>query len=622
VSPADEFPSHPPINVTGDVGMVLPDALVANGVRSGTGLETDPWVISDWTISSGGATAIRLSAITGYILLRDLQIETDNQLGPVVGIVLAQASHVRLERITFRGTGQPLSVTGGEVSASELEIQSEGEGTCIRLEQATATLTGIVFNDSCTLGSIGAIGGNTTLRSITATGQGAGIGAVHPASFTIEDSTIDIGRNPLPADGSVPGADGILVILGQHSKVTLSNVELRRAQSNCLRIQTDQSTDADVRLTDVHVEDCGRDDSGTGLAIERGSSKTIKASGLTVLNNPIGIRSFRDGLDIEKSLIQGNAIGLWARAFDDEPSQAPSMNVQSTTFSRNGIDARADGQASIHVAASYGASNTQGNVDQTAREQDPPVQPINVPRKQTPALSLALVALCLLIVGARRRNRGGALVVILLCLVPATVAQVALGGQGDSFEVIYVKQELRGAAVIHSKTMILNESNVQVGVQIPPSATIALFQVETDNTQTIQQDLPTGFSTIDLTALGVNVSQAKMARTFVSYTIVADRVPIQPQPGTTSFRIFVETASDGYAYLPGVPLAFIPRETESDLFRSGNLTTADAGNLHMTLQHERMRPLTAQFGTGIVLGGFAMYLIGKYRAPWRPKRIR
>ncbi len=75
----------------------------ANGVRSGTGLPGDPYIISDWLIVTNSSFGIHLKNTNKFFIIRNVIIERTNSTGESEGIWLDNASNGRIENSDMSG---------------------------------------------------------------------------------------------------------------------------------------------------------------------------------------------------------------------------------------------------------------------------------------------------------------------------------------------------------------------------------------------------------------------------------------------------------------------------------------------------------------------------------------
>jgi parallel beta-helix repeat protein len=93
----ERFP-HAPISILSDA-----DFTMANGVVTGHGTPTDPYVIANWTIDAGTGVGIRIQETSAYVLIRNCHIIGDSRRS--TGVLLREAAHVRVHRCGAREHG-------------------------------------------------------------------------------------------------------------------------------------------------------------------------------------------------------------------------------------------------------------------------------------------------------------------------------------------------------------------------------------------------------------------------------------------------------------------------------------------------------------------------------------
>lgn len=121
------LPAPPPvlwgILIEGDAGFLDP----LSGVVSGSGTETDPYIIAGWTVLHRDVDAVRLINTTAHVILRDLTIPGEEGIAfqdaeclrshstcvGSVAVHLVNASNVRIERGHFAMSHVAFVVDGG-----------------------------------------------------------------------------------------------------------------------------------------------------------------------------------------------------------------------------------------------------------------------------------------------------------------------------------------------------------------------------------------------------------------------------------------------------------------------------------------------------------------------------
>jgi|LZCG01.1.fsa_nt_gb parallel beta-helix repeat protein len=87
---AEEKIARDPISIRSDA-----DLCAENGIVSGTGLTSDPYVISGWTINVQYGIGIRIQGTSAHILIRDCRVIGNHRHG--TGILLQESRHIRVE---------------------------------------------------------------------------------------------------------------------------------------------------------------------------------------------------------------------------------------------------------------------------------------------------------------------------------------------------------------------------------------------------------------------------------------------------------------------------------------------------------------------------------------------
>jgi parallel beta-helix repeat protein len=90
--------THAPISIAGNAGFI-----VANGVSAGSGTISDPYIISDWEITTSSASGITINGTDAYFVIRNCQIHDGsppNASLDYAGIALIDCSNGVLENNT------------------------------------------------------------------------------------------------------------------------------------------------------------------------------------------------------------------------------------------------------------------------------------------------------------------------------------------------------------------------------------------------------------------------------------------------------------------------------------------------------------------------------------------
>ena len=149
-----ELEAHSPIVITGNAGFTP-----ANGVRSGTGTEGDPFIIERWEITTEDGDGISISDTTAHVLIRLCHIYwPEAQDSDTDGIVLSNAVNVRVADCRFERNYYQINVKQGskvEVKGCLFLDTDSGE---IWSQQSDLEVTGSWFHGEKI--AINMIGGN------------------------------------------------------------------------------------------------------------------------------------------------------------------------------------------------------------------------------------------------------------------------------------------------------------------------------------------------------------------------------------------------------------------------------------------------------------------------------
>jgi parallel beta-helix repeat protein len=145
--------AHDPILIDGD-GAFTP----ANGVTSGTGTATDPFILENWTISARDRTGIEVRNTRVAFTIRNVVV-VDGQDRSLRGIVWQNVSNARLEGSNLSrnyhglevAAGSNLTVADNRVEANAffgIWIERSNETTLLRNTVANTSVQGIFIRDA------------------------------------------------------------------------------------------------------------------------------------------------------------------------------------------------------------------------------------------------------------------------------------------------------------------------------------------------------------------------------------------------------------------------------------------------------------------------------------------
>lgn len=105
------YADHNPIIVTGDGSFSA-----SNGVTVGSGSERDPYIIDGWSISTSDSNGIMITDTNSYIVIRNVTLVGDYYGDTKAGVIIQNASHIRIENLTVTGFQTGVLVKGAHVS--------------------------------------------------------------------------------------------------------------------------------------------------------------------------------------------------------------------------------------------------------------------------------------------------------------------------------------------------------------------------------------------------------------------------------------------------------------------------------------------------------------------------
>jgi len=89
----EKFP-HDPISILSDA-----DFTTTNGVVTGHGTPTDPYIIANWTIDAETGVGIRIQGTSAHVSIRDCHVVGDGRRS--TGVLLRDAAHVSVHKCAF-----------------------------------------------------------------------------------------------------------------------------------------------------------------------------------------------------------------------------------------------------------------------------------------------------------------------------------------------------------------------------------------------------------------------------------------------------------------------------------------------------------------------------------------
>ena len=225
-----EYLPHDPILIVGDA-----DFTSENGVTSGSGTASDPFVIAGWDIDASTAIGVDIRSTTAYYTLRDMRIHSGTSAGPYYfeGIRIESASNGRVERIETYGNSMDLSIRySSNMVIADNEFTNEFSGVVSLLSCNFIE----IYNNTLNTHAIGiAVQYTSNVYAVTNTFSSGG--------FTFYGSTAShFNTHYISADNTVAGRpiifiayghdiylDGVMaaqVIVASAESVILSNLDI------------------------------------------------------------------------------------------------------------------------------------------------------------------------------------------------------------------------------------------------------------------------------------------------------------------------------------------------------------------------------------------------------------
>jgi len=303
--------AHAPIDIEGNAGFIA-----ANGVVSGSGTLTDPYVISGWSISSTSAQGIQIRNTDAHVVLRDLQVTAAS----VAALYLYQVSNVTLANVTAQvnnGDGmrfessRSITVDGSQLVGNAIGL--------VMLNSADAVVRNTNFTANAGDGVVLTASPNVTLEAnhFAYNGFGSGAHGIELA-FTTDDVVL---ANRFVANGIFLDGDA-LNYFDSHT-ITADNLigglpVLYEKDCNGLGLtgmDLGQLLLAGCRHARLSNLTAGGGDVGILIAF---GSDAIVGPGVTVSNASLGLEVTQStGIQIRNATIVDTATGIQVDASTD-----------------------------------------------------------------------------------------------------------------------------------------------------------------------------------------------------------------------------------------------------------------------------------------------------------------
>jgi len=137
-----ELEAHDPIVITGNSGFTP-----ANGVRSGSGTEGDPYIIERWEIATEDADGISISDTSDHVVIRLCNIYWPEKRDPYVdGIQLSNAVNVKITDCRFRWNYYQIRILAGSQTKVDQCLFLDSDTMEISSRQSSVELTNSWFH--------------------------------------------------------------------------------------------------------------------------------------------------------------------------------------------------------------------------------------------------------------------------------------------------------------------------------------------------------------------------------------------------------------------------------------------------------------------------------------------
>jgi parallel beta-helix repeat protein len=207
-SEQSEYAPHGPILIVGNSGFT-PE----NGVISGSGTASDPYVIAGWDINASTATGLEIRSTTAYYILRDMRIHSGTAIQPYLheGIKIESASNGRVESIEIYDNTMDLSIrSSSNIVIVNNEFTNDFSGAVYLM-----SCRSIEFYNNSFITSAGGIVVQST-SYVTAKGNSFNAGG-----FSLWGSSAsDFDTHTITADNTVAGKPVIYIAHGHDIDLT------------------------------------------------------------------------------------------------------------------------------------------------------------------------------------------------------------------------------------------------------------------------------------------------------------------------------------------------------------------------------------------------------------------
>jgi parallel beta-helix repeat protein len=300
---------HAPIRITGDSGFTR-----VNGVVSGLGTVSDPYVIEGWEIGNNNGHGIIISGTSAYFVIQEVYVHYigDVPLGPLERVLFL--SNYAKDGIVLQGARNG-KVHDSKLSFSHYGIRTESSSNIVmernRLENVYGGI--LVINGSNNLveynsatqylvGGIDLASSGNIIRNNQFTHGGfcfepPGSGCFLGKGIVVGDGSDNVVTGNLISDQNTRGME----VIGADRTLVSNNV-IMRTSSHGIDVEDSEN----VTITSNQISE-----SGSGISVTFGSGHVVTDNAIFA-NRQYGIGLFAtSGHTVAGNLVDSNPIGVW-----------------------------------------------------------------------------------------------------------------------------------------------------------------------------------------------------------------------------------------------------------------------------------------------------------------------
>lgn len=403
-------PAHEPIMILSDAAAAGRDSVTHNGVRSGTGTASDPWVISDWTIHAGeNEQAIRIQDVRGHLLIRNVVLEVGHE-SRANGISIFDSDNVRAEGVISRGLGGLLYAERTTVALIDSRAESEG-WSCVEVKEARLTVRNLRAHGRCGFKVVAATSSTVLAENLIFQEVAGGFGISGQVQVEIRNAVVTANQSGIELEGGPTSTlSGVFLSDLENSNIELENVTLTGWRDGIKWVNSpyrdaQPEFHATVRTRDVRIKS---DSTGVSLRapyadFPRPAQGTFFGERLTIIGADVALWSGESQAVVSDSLFAENHAAL--EAYGEVPGGNPDVRVTGSTFVGNDRLASASDGASIVIERSWwDDGDERGNVRLSQKAEGPLHDIAGYRRNEASIGSVAVLAMlaAVVLLGNRR----------------------------------------------------------------------------------------------------------------------------------------------------------------------------------------------------------------------------